>query len=996
MNGKKWLEDSIYEEKQGEDAASILSRVSTDIENRDLRDVQLLVKAAGILKNSPEKCLDLWGQVLDAAYRLTPQPEEIIFWLSEAKHFAGLHLQNRLTQLKLDPDLLNNPLEAIIQVYQVGSVLYKKYNLEAFRVSQIYFYHYYSLFDQMEKESEDKDIIRCYSASIAVQAMGFANITGCYLEGLAVARFTAGLFTGINVHTASPFDPGEFNKFFNYSSFRLGYYAAIAAKKTGRFPEALDWSRRAEPYVSSLGEAALMSDYFARRGEICIELGQAEEALTWFEKAVAVPGLSPQEKDDAKKRLDAAKDEITGNDFGSSNFFANFSSREDIELLKQLSELILSGNEKPGDLSNVFEILQRTMLGNSTGKLSLDVLPDDERKIKDSLILLSARDAMSKNNIPSLENLLPEIERIAGSDSAFQLNAAFFLVRYRVEKGEPMTWESISPLVSRLSKLPQSLILEHLLDLSHIILSLDEKELPQASTAIAALIDKITFAGKVERTPEEVVHESAGLTVNIESLLTMLVFMARAVPGNGEWWLENVSRLKFLSSYRGQRMQKESRLFRYAAELPLDTVRRIENMTGTLARLSMEKKGIRYDARKENEIKLMTMLFPLFNRDWSYHQSQNMEMCYPEIIHIETTGFSRSESQAKSFIKVVYTVSVVYTGDHWEAYIPDTGINKNDAAGYLESIKHPGAFGRHIDVWKKPKNPQGINIEAGMKLKQALLPIPGEDGLPSIMGVRSTGIFHRLPIDILPWSCDEKTGEVTQWIGEKMASVLLTGQNKDLSVLESRLSIKSIAVFANFSFKGRGRNLPGVRKEVEAIKRVIDKKGDMSLELFIEGASNRENFLRLSGDKAPQVLHIATHGMTCENHPAASYIMLADTNPQGMPVIGAVGYHDIMLMDLRPCDLVILSACSTHEGKSILGEGIMGLAWAFKAAGAKAVIGTRWPVSDQAAVEFWEKFYENLGEGLPIGKAFLGARLHIMKQERWSHPYYWGVFQLIV
>ena len=112
--------------------------------------------------------------------------------------------------------------------------------------------------------------------------------------------------------------------------------------------------------------------------------------------------------------------------------------------------------------------------------------------------------------------------------------------------------------------------------------------------------------------------------------------------------------------------------------------------------------------------------------------------------------------------------------------------------------------------------------------------------------------------------------------------------------------------------------------------------------------------------------------------------------------MGAVGYHDIILMDLRRCDLVVLSACSTHEGRSILGEGIMGLAWAFKAAGAKAVIATRWQVDDEMAVVFWRKFYENLCNGLSIGKAFHESRQQIIRQEKWNHPFYWGVFQLIV
>ncbi|HLP60846.1 MAG TPA: CHAT domain-containing protein [Candidatus Deferrimicrobium sp.] len=109
-----------------------------------------------------------------------------------------------------------------------------------------------------------------------------------------------------------------------------------------------------------------------------------------------------------------------------------------------------------------------------------------------------------------------------------------------------------------------------------------------------------------------------------------------------------------------------------------------------------------------------------------------------------------------------------------------------------------------------------------------------------------------------------------------------------------------------------------------------------------------------------------------------------------------MSYYDIMLMDLRQCDLVILSACSTHEGEGILGEGIMGLAWAFKAAGAKAVIGTRWPVSDEAAVEFWGGFYRYLCSNVSIRRAFHNARLNLINQKKFNHPFYWGVFQLIV
>jgi CHAT domain-containing protein len=331
-------------------------------------------------------------------------------------------------------------------------------------------------------------------------------------------------------------------------------------------------------------------------------------------------------------------------------------------------------------------------------------------------------------------------------------------------------------------------------------------------------------------------------------------------------------------------------------------------------------------------------------------------------------------------------INVAYGDGNWGAYVPEVEIDKSYVPGYLDLLETSGALGLEDDVM----------VEIGLKLRKALLPIPQHKGLFSLTAVRSTGIYHKIPIDSLPLLVDEETDKVAHWVGEQITSVLLTGLNKDLAVLEKPLFINNITIFANSTFKYPLKSLPGVVKEIGAIEEAIKTTSDVSLELYRESDSNREAFLRLSGKNAPQVLHIATHGIISEESPSASFIALSDKDSEGNAILGAVGYFDIMLMDLRQCDLVVLSACSTHEGRSIIGEGIMGLAWAFKAAGANAVIGTRWPVNDAAAAAFWGKFYENICGGHPIGKAFQGARMHILKQEKWNHPYYWGVFQLIV
>jgi len=62
-------------------------------------------------------------------------------------------------------------------------------------------------------------------------------------------------------------------------------------------------------------------------------------------------------------------------------------------------------------------------------------------------------------------------------------------------------------------------------------------------------------------------------------------------------------------------------------------------------------------------------------------------------------------------------------------------------------------------------------------------------------------------------------------------------------------------------------------------------------------------------------------------------------------------------LDLRGTELVVLSACSTAEGKALDGEGVMGLRRALAVAGARNVVMSLWAVEDEATVEFMKRFY---------------------------------------
>jgi len=978
-----WINmDGVDEEARWENVELLLSQVTPDTEERDMLDAFLLSKAADVPTNSLEKALDLWGQALEIAFRQDPKPDETEFWTTKSVHFVRQQLTNRLRDLNGDPDLIDDPIGAITTIYGYHSPLHKKYSLEAFRVSQLFYYS--SLVNIWKFDEEDRDDIRAYAVASGVKAVEFASFAEHYHQCIELARIAAVVFEKINSGWWINPQMEEVYQDLKNGMYSICYHTARAHMELRAFPEALDWATRAEPYVASLEKAHTRSVYWTTRGQILIGLGKAEEGLELHKKATEDPGLTPGEVNAAKIQLKLAKQEVTGDfDLLFTPLLEALSRDEDIETLKKMTYSEMTGNKLGDERSKAIEILKKILSPDSLEKLArntaLKGLPSALTSVKKQAIGFFARAALENGNISYVENHIPDIEQLAQSDSPNSLNAAFLLIRFRQIKGETVTWETISPLVSRLMEQLHTPFISCLMDLSVLLFCLDNQELLKASTKIAALVEKITFESTNEKTPIAVVQDTAFKADIIDSFLTLLVVMAESVPRNPGWWLKQVSRLKYLSGYRGQRLQKESELFRYASELPEDS-RRIEKIVESLTRDSFDTKGKGNAEREGREVELMTLLYPLYSTYRPSQKDKYPETPYIEIIHIETATFFKMKDREAPVITVAY-------GDgNWGTYVPEVEIDKSYVPRYLNLLETTGALGIEDEVM----------VEIGLKLREALLPILQHKGLSSLIGVRSTGVYHKIPLDSLPIPVDEETRKVTHWVGEQITSVLLTGQNEDLSILEKPSSINNIAIFANSTFKYPLKSLPGVAQETEAIEEAVKTTTNVPLGLYRENDSNRETFLRLSGKNAPHVLHIATHGIISEESPTAGFIALSEENSGGDSILGAVGYFDIILMDLRQCELVVLSACSTHEGKSIIGEGIMGLAWAFKAAGAKTVIGTRWRVPDEAAAAFWGKFYENLCGGRPIGEAFQGARMHIMKQEKWNHPYYWGVFQLIV
>jgi CHAT domain-containing protein len=103
----------------------------------------------------------------------------------------------------------------------------------------------------------------------------------------------------------------------------------------------------------------------------------------------------------------------------------------------------------------------------------------------------------------------------------------------------------------------------------------------------------------------------------------------------------------------------------------------------------------------------------------------------------------------------------------------------------------------------------------------------------------------------------------------------------------------------------------------------------------------------------------------------------ANTDPDR----GILTALEVSNLDLRGCELVVLSACQTGLGKIENGEGLLGLQRAFHVAGARTVVSSLWSVNDAATSVLMEQFYANLWGERKMTKleAFRSAQLFVLR-----------------
>jgi CHAT domain-containing protein len=170
--------------------------------------------------------------------------------------------------------------------------------------------------------------------------------------------------------------------------------------------------------------------------------------------------------------------------------------------------------------------------------------------------------------------------------------------------------------------------------------------------------------------------------------------------------------------------------------------------------------------------------------------------------------------------------------------------------------------------------------------------------------------------------------------------------------------------------------LPGARDEADAVLALYPGRAQR----FVGGAVRESTVRRLAPDAG--LLHFALHSIVDTREPMASHIVLASGDPSDTRDDGRLRADEIA-RDLKlSADLVVLSSCASARGSDGGGEGLMGLTSALHLSGARAVIGTRWPIADTPTSALMRDFHQALHSGVDSAQALAIAQRQWLQRAR--------------
>ncbi len=188
--------------------------------------------------------------------------------------------------------------------------------------------------------------------------------------------------------------------------------------------------------------------------------------------------------------------------------------------------------------------------------------------------------------------------------------------------------------------------------------------------------------------------------------------------------------------------------------------------------------------------------------------------------------------------------------------------------------------------------------------------------------------------------------------------------------------------------------LAGSGKEIAACARAWGHGTPM----LLNGATASRKYLQAALRARPSVVHIASHFVTLPRQPDEALIDLGLTADGSPELLNEKDVASLQATDAT----VVMSGCSSGNGGAIPTAGVLGLTRAWLIAGARAVVGSRWPTPDDTG-ELFRAFYLELGghganpvPARAVAEALHDAQIEMLRSKTWrSDPSYWGAFYVV-
>lgn len=175
--------------------------------------------------------------------------------------------------------------------------------------------------------------------------------------------------------------------------------------------------------------------------------------------------------------------------------------------------------------------------------------------------------------------------------------------------------------------------------------------------------------------------------------------------------------------------------------------------------------------------------------------------------------------------------------------------------------------------------------------------------------------------------------------------------------------------------------------EVEKICEYLScKKGP-----YLAESANKQTFMETVSQQPYYMLHLSTHGKADYSDPNNSYIAFSQLNEHEIDEKQFLFLRELYNMEIA-VETVVLSSCETNLGPIHRAGGMLSLTRGFAFAGANSIISSLWEVNEESTKELMDLFYTNLRKGVNKSEALRLAKVSLLDNGDFNHPYYWAAF----